>query len=116
MLKRSPTLEPSLENLAYVLRHQELWPEGFVWDYRNSSTCALGLCKKLYNLCPEQVDFRLVQSPGASKSIFCDWGNEAKPVMLFGFIPLWERKLEMYEITPEIVADRIDNWLATQTI
>lgn len=34
---------PSLRNLAYLLRHQELWPDGFEWNYCRTSTCAVGL-------------------------------------------------------------------------
>jgi hypothetical protein len=115
MLKKSPTLEPSLENLSYVLRHQELWPEGFVWNYAHAGSCAIGLCKKLYYCHTEELDERLYGNyPTAWDKIFASSGDETEPV--FGFIPLWERKLHMDEITPEIVADRIDNWLAKQTV
>lgn len=57
--------DPTLKSLAYVLRHKELWPEGFSWDFRYSTTCAIGLGHRLwpgdyslratYNLSEEQV-------------------------------------------------------------
>jgi hypothetical protein len=114
MLKRSPTLEPSLENLAYVLRHQELWPEDFVWNYAHAPNCAIGLCTKLYRQPIDHLNAKLREEYGAFNKIFNDSGDETETVTLFGFIPIWQRKLEMNEITPEIVADRIDNWLAKQ--
>ncbi len=40
---------PSLENLAYMLRHRETWPEGFRWSYRNYNTCALGLADQMWS-------------------------------------------------------------------
>lgn len=41
---RVPDLtKPSLEGIAYVLRHKELWPKNFQWDFAWRPTCALGL-------------------------------------------------------------------------
>ena len=36
-------LEPSLKNLAYLLRHKKMWPKGFSWYYPNTAHCAEGL-------------------------------------------------------------------------
>lgn len=43
---------PSLEALAYVLRHPETWPEDFQWDYGRCSTCAVGLAHRLWERRP----------------------------------------------------------------
>lgn len=42
--------KPTLESLSYALRHQEMWPPGFVWNYRHCRTCALGLAAALWSL------------------------------------------------------------------
>lgn len=42
----SPT--PTLQSLAYVLRHKELWPTDFEWHYGYMYSCALGLAKRLW--------------------------------------------------------------------
>jgi hypothetical protein len=36
-----------LHRLVHVLRHRELWPEDFTWDYRSSDTCAIGLAGRM---------------------------------------------------------------------
>lgn len=115
MLKKSPWLEPSLPNLSYVLRHKEYWPEGFEWDYRYPSSCAIGLCEELYGQRVSQLDGSLEISVGSVRGegnsfsdIFC---NTRETYRVFGF-SLWP--LVHSDITPEIVADRIDRWLANQ--
>lgn len=35
------------KSFAMVLRHPELWPVGFRWNYTHSRTCAMGLCSAL---------------------------------------------------------------------
>lgn len=35
--------KPTIEGLAYILRHEEEWPEDFHWDFSSHRTCALGL-------------------------------------------------------------------------
>src|ERR1700688_4675131 len=49
MLQKSPTLTPSLENLSYILRHREWWPDGFRWNFLYENCCAIELCKQLWN-------------------------------------------------------------------
>lgn len=39
----------TLEGLAYVLRHRELWPSGFEWDYNECHACAIGMAMKLWS-------------------------------------------------------------------
>lgn len=34
---------PTINGLAYLLRHRELWPKGFCWDYLSRDCCAIGL-------------------------------------------------------------------------
>lgn len=107
MLMRSPTTEPSLKNLAYVLRHKELWPEDFVWDYSRPESCGIGMCRLLYRLDPTIVDDRLDED--SANKIFMSWMGEKK--YLFGLFK-YPVHMRTEDITPEVVADRIDCWLA----
>jgi|SRR5882672_4744252 len=43
---------PTLQNLIYVLRHPDIWPEDFEWNYYSPSTCAMGLA---YQLWPDHI-------------------------------------------------------------
>jgi hypothetical protein len=44
--------DPSISTLAYVLRHPELWPENFSWDYSSAPHCAMGLAHRMW---PQQI-------------------------------------------------------------
>src|SRR5947209_5961222 len=39
---------PSLAALAHVLRHRELWPADFRWNFAYSHQCAMGLAHRLW--------------------------------------------------------------------
>ncbi len=43
---------PSLQALSYLLRHRELWPRGFKWDYASRSRCADGLGERMWGTKP----------------------------------------------------------------
>jgi len=47
-IERIYTNKPSLQNLSYALRHREMWPKTFKWDYRSGNTCAIGLAAQLW--------------------------------------------------------------------
>ena len=95
--------KPNLKALSYALRHRELWPECFNWDFCDCKTCAMGLA-------------------------YCLWVEIDAPIMFFvckhlGLAPLMASKLFLghnyfygrqipYDnITPEMVADAIDAYL-----
>jgi hypothetical protein len=110
MLQKSPTLTPSLENLSYILRHREWWPDGFEWYFPYSSHCAMGLCERLWG-----VDVQSIVSPyawrGEVGAIFClPSGKGGWLRRLFGG---WGIN-GMSSVTPEMVADHIDRYLAKQ--
>ena len=111
MLMKSPVFEPSLTNLAFVLRHKELWPENFVWDFRYCETCAIGLCRQIYGKDPRDLDPRLENaetfwSGSSYRDIF---GSYNEPLRIWD-IPVWPYSEAV--ITPEHVAARIDRWVA----
>ncbi len=39
---------PSLTGLAHVLRHPEMWPADFRWDYTDCANCGIGLSRQLW--------------------------------------------------------------------
>lgn len=97
--------KPSLAHLSHVLRHRELWPAGFVWDYLSCSTCAMGLAWKLYKM------HRPFLFSGNLSQIVRTFGMDRRAaIRIFGAIPV----VHAETITPEHVADAIDQYLATQ--
>lgn len=113
--------KPSLENLSYVLRHPDAWPEGFEWDYGNCQTCAMGLAHRLWTSVPkphpdvQKGSSRMGRSFAlpfeAAESIF--FGGDWSPEKSVGH--LWWRKWEVDRrlVTPGMVADQIDQYLTT---
>jgi hypothetical protein len=79
--------EPSLADLAFLLRHKKHWPDGFVWDYTHKDHCADGLSRKVFGR----------DVPGLAES-HVTYAAAAK------------RNIPMQDVTPEMVADDIDIW------
>jgi hypothetical protein len=97
---------PSLANLAYLLRHRELWPAGFHWNYAMSSCCALGLARRRWGQNAADPDFG--QRPGGTivipQGVFSGLGHKD-----FG-APDYDR------VQPDHVADAIDRHLVQQPV
>lgn len=128
--------KPSLHALSYALRHPDTWPKGFVWDYKYCDDCAMGLAHALWANKVEQASIqdgptimaRAFAMPYAdARSIFL--GNHGKAAWLptkekattvtHGHL-WWAReevkrttKTDYSAVTPEMVADQIDAYLAT---
>ncbi len=101
---------PSIRGLAWLLRHQEHWPKGFVWSYSHCTTCAMGLAHRLWGQfwgrepgsSEGYVSFTahvLIMSTSAVWTIFQDLRDEHRG--------LWG-------VTPEQVADALDAYLLRQ--
>jgi hypothetical protein len=111
--------KPSLHALSYVLRHPDTWPEDFFWDYTGYDTCAMGLAhavwKKHVPEPPREYGKGASQMARAFKMPFDKAGNiffhgaSAYRYQL-GPLKLWLRPYG--SITPEMVADAIDQYLA----
>lgn len=97
---------PSMRALSYMLRHQETWPAGFEWNYRNCHSCAMGLAYKTWKSiqCPDSFEMSraLGMDVEVARGIFC-----AGPHYAFSFAPF-----DFVNITPEMVADKIDEYAA----
>jgi|ERR1700691_905373 len=98
--------KPNLAHLSHVLRHRELWPAGFEWDYRSCKHCAMGLAGRLYAECCHK-------RPTVS-SLACSFGIE-RPVAshIFAGLGGWRGLIFKGLVTPEQVADAIDARLAS---
>ena len=100
--------KPSLKGLAYILRHKELWPKKFRWDFAVCERCAMGMAVKLWNyktyyghVAATANKFR-ISIPDA-RAMFC----YESPYM-----PMDENGNRLPgNVTPEMVADRIDKYL-----
>lgn len=122
------TDKPSLFGLSYALRHPETWPIGFVWDYRDCQTCAVGLAVQLWKLigvpvafdwddeCMTDAQKSSVVSPMAR--IFAIGYSTAHHIF-FNVQPrrslILRRPIgDLKDVTPDMVADEIDRYLATK--
>jgi hypothetical protein len=113
MLQKSPVLTPSLENLSYILRHREWWPEGFEWDFRCYGTCALGLSEALWDQTVASLNnetfFQNMDTIEEYDRIFTTPAGKAA---------IWRyfrgRDYAMKSVTSEQVADQIDQYLASR--
>jgi hypothetical protein len=99
---------PSIPGLAYLLRHQELWPRGFKWNYRCVNHCAIGLATAQW----EQLEKHGIYTTA----------NRMDPEMRHHTIhelfchPLDVRHGGWEATTPIIIADRLDRYVAGRTV
>jgi hypothetical protein len=96
--------KPSIGALAFILRHKELWPKGFVWDYNACTTCAMGIAQRLW---PEQIEhgWDTAKVLGMSRA-------DARRIFEGGDHRLWYRARRYIEgIRPENIADLLDEVL-----
>lgn len=104
--------QPSLHGLSYALRHPETWRGGFVWDYRDCDTCAIGLACALWDGIAK--DWRIgLRAAKRSSEIMAECFSIDAYVALDIFIRAAPRhKTIRAFVTPFMVADDIDAFLA----
>lgn len=107
---------PSLGGLSWLLRHQEAWPEGFVWDYTECRACGMGLAialwdkKTLDRLGDRNTSYAI--AAGATMKLFpssfCRAGDFED---IFRVV---QSTLDIFheDVRPSHVADAIDAYLA----
>lgn len=99
--------QPSLRALSHVLRHKGLWPKGFKWNFSSCETCAMGLASQLWHLDLERgYGHAMASSMGSSGVVL---------VSLFtikGYVSVATPNGS--KVTPEMVADKIDQYLASE--
>lgn len=72
--------QPTLENLAYILRNKKRWPKGYVFSYEDADTCAMGLAHRMWG---EKSDRRGSKTSGMSR-LFLISQHEADNLFIFG--------------------------------
>lgn len=103
--------KPSLGTLSHILRHKELWPEGFEWMFSDCNHCAMGLAMHLW--CSKRI-LGIASSFVKMDQVFC---MPHEYVMdIFMGRGTWSPKMlsgnpDLKVITPEMVADQIDIYL-----
>lgn len=108
---------PSIEGLAWVLRHREAWPKRHNWDFSitlrprytqcwrecGTAGCALGIAKRLWGI--EASDY-------AAANLFGISTKAADAIFYGGAYGVATTK----DVTPEMVADMIDRKIADGSI
>lgn len=89
--------KPELHVLSYALRHRDVWPEGFVWDFGDCDKCAMGLVDELWVLFDGSITTIFEMRGADAIRLFCSDGYPGIPAK---------------DVTPEMVADKIDAYLA----
>lgn len=97
---------PTLEGLAYILRHKEEWPRGFKWDYENCAQCAMGMTVEIWQK----------QKYSYHTAYMTQYFNLPDCVAEQIFIDLAKTDDEYDSITPEHVATAIEKFLTTGEI
>lgn len=121
---------PSLVGLSYILRHPDTWPKGFKWNYDNCTACAIGLAHRLWKddigplrgfnadwCAGASIMARELAMPFAKALQIFYYANERERTRkkCFGLISIVDTVcIEREAVTPEMVADDIDSFLAGQ--
>lgn len=100
---------PSLEALSHILRHRELWPKGFVWDFARCSNCAMGMADRLWSVMDHRNDQTYATAMKRSFGLPTD-----DTMALFTFSYHDTYPIDSNLVTPEMVADQIDKYLASR--
>jgi len=91
---------PSVDALVYALRHREVWPAGFEWDYRLCTKCAMGLACKLW---------KEIKSPNS-----CSVESVLRMKSQDSLKVFYDMRLRFDgTITPEMVADELERVTAS---
>lgn len=108
--------KPSLFALSHILRNPALWPKGFIWDYSDCEQCAMGIAHQMWKQVPEiplSDDPKDHERSGTSLMAheFSISYTLAGKIFFGRGELLVEHDLEA--ITPDMVADQIDAYLAS---
>jgi hypothetical protein len=113
LFKLAAVEQPSLVNLSYCLRNPDTWPEGFYWDYGKCERCAMGLASALWRRSIPEVNNDIGASVMAR--VFHMSYEGARRIFFGSYVrrKLFSRvHIPHSSITPEMVADAIDDYLA----
>ncbi len=110
--------KPSLKRLSYLLRHKELWPKDFVWRFDKCDQCAMGLARAFWDLnvphkrpVSRYYDYEKIMTRtfGIDEIV-------AGELFIHPYCAVqdwcWLGESPFPDITPEMVAGKIDHYLA----
>jgi hypothetical protein len=92
--------QPSLRALSFALRHKELWPAGFEWNYSSCAQCAMGLAHAMWS---NKVPAHDLESMTTAFNM-----NRKDADRIFLRASRVETIIDARPITPERIADLID--------
>ena len=107
--------KPTLSGLSYLLRHEDLWPPGFEWNFRYGDQCAMGLASRVWP----------AYYPADEKLSVCTMRafNLTRLRLMTIFISKAGKGLRsdglfsrMSSVKPEQVADHIDRYISKQDV
>lgn len=115
--------KPSLAGLSCLLRDPTQWPVGFEWDYGDSGCCAMGLASEYwevevnggYTICDELFGL----SRADTEALFYGrgpWYPKEPSTTFVQKVLRPEGWTRMKDVTPEHVADAIDDYLTQQIV
>jgi hypothetical protein len=116
--------KPSLVGLSYALRHPELWPPNFYWNYESCSQCAMGLAHALWRQSIPRANGlngasimanRFAMPFTDARNIFMGQGEWCPTQTIAEGRLWWKREItesDYRAVTPEMVADQIDAYLS----
>lgn len=93
--------QATLENLSFTLRHPDMWPNGFEWNYSDCNRCAMGLAHKMWP--------KIVREPTTSAMVSAFGINDAKAADIFTGAARGD--YSGFGVTATRVADLIDELL-----
>lgn len=103
-----PDLErATLENLSWLLRHQEAWPPGFRWNYACPDGCAIGLTIRQWGGPAGFLTLR--DAEYWMRRRFQLWGGDFVDDVFFNYARRHLVKTSV--VRPEQIATEIDRYL-----
>lgn len=109
----------TLSILAYNLRHPETWPEGFTWEFNFCDSCAMGLALQLFASIADVDTWEQEDWVSWTARKFAMPYEEVERIFVTNqwatvpfFFGRFTRRVPMERITPGMVADEIDRYLA----
>lgn len=96
---------PSLEGLVWLLRHPDLWPEGFEWRFMSPFGCAMGLSARQWG---RRADLSTIPCISSMISLFPSLTHDSAENL---FLNPSKRGMST---TPDDIAKRINAFIKHQ--